>query len=207
MMTFIRAMSLAFFPILGLAHPAVAADGPSFDCAKAGSSAEEVVCSDPELSALDVELADTYGAALAAADGLDAGAEEAVATLKATQRGWIKGRDECWKAEDLRACVETAYLQRSAELVVTWMLREPYTEAAWRCDDNPANEVYVMYFDTRLPAIRIEYGDGVEAMTASPTASGTRYDGSLGRFFWEKSGMALFAWVEGDEQECVLVAG
>jgi uncharacterized protein len=206
-MTCIRLICIAVVLAAGFSAVAIAADGPAFDCAKAESSAEELVCSDAALSALDRDLADTYRAALAAAEGLDAGAEEASSTLKATQRGWIKGRDECWKADDLRTCVERAYLERTAELVVMWMLRAPYTEAAWRCGDTPANEAYVMYFDTELPAIRVEYGDGVAAMTATPTASGARYDGAFGRFFWERSGAALFAWEEGDEQSCELVAG
>lgn len=200
-------MRLFWVLTLALATPVLAEEGPSFDCAKAESSAEELVCSDPNLAVADRELAETYGLALAAARNLDAGAEEAEATLRATQRGWIGGRDECWKADDLKACVGRAYLSRRAELVALWMLEEPMAEAAWRCGDNPANEVYVVYFDTVLPGIRVEYGDGIEAMQLTPTASGTRYDGTFGRFFWEKDGEATFAWTEGDEQTCTLVAG
>lgn len=190
-----------------IAAPAWAQEGPSFDCAKAASSAEELVCSDPNLAVADRQLAETYARALAAARSLDAGADQAEATLKTTQRGWIGGRDDCWKADDLKACVGRAYLTRDAELVALWMLDESMTEAAWRCGDNPANEVYVMYFDTLLPGIRVEYGDGIEAMQLSPTASGSRYDGTFGRFFWEKGGEATFAWTEGEAQSCVLVAG
>jgi uncharacterized protein len=192
---------------IALVAPLHAQGEPSFDCSMAESSAEELVCADPELAALDGRLAETYSAALETAESLDAGADAAVATLKAMQRGWIKGRDECWKADDLRSCVQSAYLRREAELVAMWMLEEPYTEAAWVCEDNPANEVMVMYFDTGLPAIRIEYGDRVAAMMQSPTASGSRYDGDFGRFFWEKSGEALFSWEEGVEQSCRLAAG
>jgi len=190
-----------------IAAPAWAQEGPSFDCAKAASSAEELVCSDPNLAVADRQLAETYARALAAARSLDAGADQAEATLKTTQRGWIGGRDDCWKADDLKACVGRAYLTRDAELVALWMLDESMTEAAWRCGDNPANKVYVMYFDTLLPGIRVEYGDGIEAMQLSPTTSGSRYDGTFGRFFWEKGGEATFAWTEGEAQSCVLVAG
>lgn len=190
-----------------LAGPAIAEDGPSFDCAKVGSSAEELICADPELAALDREMAAVYQSALGVTENLDAAAGEATATLKAMQRGWIKGRDECWKSDDLAACVRMSYLQRTAELTIEWMLTEPYTEAAWRCGDTPANEVYVMYFDTALPAIRVEYGDGVAAMMQSSAASGTRYDGSFGRYFWEKGGEATFVWDDSVAQDCVLVAG
>jgi membrane-bound inhibitor of C-type lysozyme len=49
----------------------------------------------------------------------------------------------------------------------------------------------------------VEYGDGIDAMVLSPAASGTRYDGSFGRMFWEKGGEALFTWTDGAEQSCV----
>ena len=185
----------------------MAEGGPSFDCAKAGSSAEELICADPALAALDREMAATYRSALDAAETLDAGAADAAAALKAMQRGWIKGRDECWKSDDLGTCVRTSYLQRVSELTVEWMLMEPYTEAAWQCGGNPANEVFVMYFETELPAIRVEYGDGIAAMMQTPTASGVRYDGTFGQYFWEKGAVATFVWADRTAQDCVLVAG
>lgn len=200
-MRILLALTLVFL------FPALSEAEPSFDCGKAESAAEELVCSDAGLANLDGRLAAVFEAALATASGLDAGRDEAVTALKAMQRGWIKGRDECWKVDDLAACVEAAYLTREAELVATWMLREPYTEAAWQCGGNPANEVHVMYFDTELPAIRVEYGDGVEAMWATPSGSGARYDGAFGRMFWEKGGEATFVWDPGTEQTCALIAG
>jgi uncharacterized protein len=110
--------------------PAQTQEGPSFDCAKAESAAETLVCEDAGLAALDRLVADRYAAAFSVAGGLDAGAQQAVDELRAYQRGWIKGRDDCWKASDLRAsdlgaCVEAAYLRREGELVAQWLLEEP----------------------------------------------------------------------------------
>lgn len=198
-----RSVRISIFFLL-VAGVAVAAEGPSFDCSKASGNAEELVCGDAALSEMDRRLAEVYDAALVVAEGLDAGVEEAVGTLKATQRGWIKGRDECWKAEDARACVEASYLVREAELVATWMLREPLAQARWICEGNSANEVYATYYDTPLPALRVEYGDGVEAMHLSRSASGARYEGTFGRMFWEKGGEARFVWTEGEEMSCTL---
>lgn len=189
-----------------LAVPAVA-DEPSFDCARAASAAEELVCADPELAEADRRLAAVYERSSEAVAALDEGAMAIGAGLKATQRGWVTGRDECWKADDLRACVLRAYLAREADLVATWMLEEPVAEAAWTCGGNPANEVFVTYFDTPLPGIRVEYGDSVRTMQLSPAASGSRYDGEFGRYFWEHQGEAMFVWEEGTEQTCTLVAG
>jgi uncharacterized protein YecT (DUF1311 family) len=194
--------------LLGAAFAAFAADDrPAFDCAKAESSAEELICEDAGLAALDRRLADRYAAALDAAEALDAGAEAAADELRATQRGWIKGRDECWKSDDLRACVEDAYLSREGELVALWLLEEPTARTFWTCESNPANEVAVWFFDTERPSIRIEYGDSIDAGTLAPAASGARYAASFGREFWEKGGESLFTWEQGVTQSCVKTAG
>ncbi|KGM48912.1 lysozyme inhibitor LprI family protein [Pseudooceanicola atlanticus] len=137
-----------------------AQDGPAFDCAKAESSAEKLVCDDPALAALDRRLADRFAAAMSVAKGLDAGANEAEDLLRATQRGWIKGRDECWKDPDLRVCVERQYLQREGQLVAQFMLEDPRETQEWFCGDN-ARSVTITTFDTELPAIRVEEGDSV----------------------------------------------
>jgi uncharacterized protein YecT (DUF1311 family) len=194
---------------LPFAFPALAEEGPSFDCAKAESDAETLVCEDVDLAALDRLVADRYAAALAVAEGLDAGAQQAVDDLRAYQRGWITGRDDCWKAEDLRACVEAAYLRREGELVAQWLLDEPTGTAFWTCGGNPSNEVVTMFFETTLPSVRFERGDTIDTGSLSPTASGSRYDGSFGRFIWIRGNEATYREPDpdGTEYQCVLRAG
>ena len=84
--------------------------GPSYDCEKADGTVEEMICQDAELSKLDLELTHLYVKALKSTSG------QAHKTLKAYQRGWIKGRNECWKANDVRACVASEYKQRIKDL-------------------------------------------------------------------------------------------
>ena len=85
---------------------------PSFDCSKASGQVEELICSDPELAALDVELARLYRVVSAQTTG------QKLKTLRTYQRGWIKGRNDCWKAVGVgvRACVELSYRDRIREL-------------------------------------------------------------------------------------------
>lgn len=144
---------LTLMPAAGLAQ-----DGPAFDCAKAESSAEKLICEDAELAALDRRLADRFAAAVEVAEGLDVGAAEATDTLRATQRGWISGRDECWKEPDLRVCVETEYLQREAELVAEFMLEAPSETLELICGPRALT---VDTFATDLPGLRVEEGDSV----------------------------------------------
>ncbi|EAQ03490.1 hypothetical protein OB2597_02682 [Pseudooceanicola batsensis HTCC2597] len=145
------------FALPGAGH---AQEGPAFDCAKAESSAEKLVCDDPALAALDRRLADRFAAALSVTRGLDTGAKEVEDNLRATQRGWIKGRDECWKDPDLRACVEAEYLRREAELVAEFLLEEASGVRDLVCGD-AGRSLTVYEFATELPAVRVEEGDGV----------------------------------------------
>ncbi|MEQ9695906.1 MliC family protein [Shimia sp. SDUM112013] len=193
--------------LLLTAAPAFAEDGPSFDCAKAESSAEKLVCENAELARLDRQVADSYSAALAAARGLDAGAAEAEDLLRATQRGWVKGRDECWKAADLTDCVTFAYQSRNNELVTQWMLHPPRATAFWACDGNPANEVVTMFYDTELPSVRFERGDSIDTGNLVRTASGSKYEGSFGRSIWIKGDAATYRDPDpdGTTYQCTLV--
>ncbi|WP_347312725.1 MliC family protein [Defluviimonas sp. SAOS-178_SWC] len=182
---------LAIFSLLSVT-PASGQDGPAFDCAKAESDAEKLVCADAGLAQLDRRVADRYAAALAVAKSLGAGAQQAEDALRAYQRGWVKGRDDCWKADDLKACVEAAYLRREGELVAQWLLEKPTSVAFWACDGNPANEVVTYFFDTTLPSVRFERGDAVDTGSLSPTGSGSKYEGSFGRSIWIKGDEATY---------------
>lgn len=78
---------------------------PSFDCAKATSGQERLICSDRELSLLDVELNKAYAnARLRSADS---------AALKSEQREWVKSVQR--SCSD-KACLTTAYQNRIAYL-------------------------------------------------------------------------------------------
>ena len=96
--------------VAGLALNAQAQTGPSFNCsANLSSSIETLICGSEALSILDRQMASTYSAALK-----KAGSQ--AKRLKAEQRGWIKGRNDCWKADDKQACVRDSYNQRLVEL-------------------------------------------------------------------------------------------
>jgi uncharacterized protein YecT (DUF1311 family) len=75
-------MVLVFTSSLG-ASPAAAA---SFDCAKARTKVEKLICADPQLSRQDSEVAAAYGEALKTWDG------KIAAYVKMTQRGWVGSR-------------------------------------------------------------------------------------------------------------------
>lgn len=80
------------------------AEGPSFDCEKAGTKIEKMICADGELSKLDVRLDNAYVAALQETDDPE--------TLKRQQRQWLKARNACCDA----VCMSAYYTSRLEQL-------------------------------------------------------------------------------------------
>jgi hypothetical protein len=86
--------------------PAAAA---SFDCSKARTEVEQIICSDKVLSRLDEQMTEAYNRA--SANAPDKG------QLKKEQKKWLKRRnDECWYNDPIvghgvvdPACLKTAY--------------------------------------------------------------------------------------------------
>ncbi len=194
------------------APPGRAADqakGPTFDCAKATGAVENLICDDEGLAALDRKLDDVYKAAVAKAkNGLPQ-------TLRAEQRGWVKGRDECWKAKgkenpvflteswkatSVSECVQGEYRLRISELQVRWQLAPQGKAVFYGCENNPANEVVATFFDTDPPTARLERGDRSVIAWLVPAAGGDRYEGQ-NVTFWSKGDEVLVNWL-GTEMKC-----
>lgn len=162
--------------------------GPSYDCAKVKPGAiEAMICEDKVLSALDRNLSEVYASAR-----IKAGNEHPP-QLKAEQRGWIKGRDDCWKSDDVRACVRMEYQRRIAELQARYRLVPGTGHVYYECEGNPASEVAVMFFKTDPPTLIAERGDSVSFMYQQPSDSGVKY---LGRneTLWEHQAETIITW-------------
>ena len=86
------------------------AASPSVDCAKATHDVEKLICKDAELASLDNSLSSLYHTLMKNTSA----AEQKL--LKTEQRGWIKGRDDCWKSDDMRGCAVSEYQYRINQL-------------------------------------------------------------------------------------------
>lgn len=100
----------ALIAATALVSAAAQAAKPSFKCTQGMHEAEEIICRDNELAKLDVSLSQLYGLVLKNTPKAQQRA------LKAEQSGWVKGRNECWKAEDKKACIKAEYQARISEL-------------------------------------------------------------------------------------------
>ena len=98
---------LVFFVLGWLALSAQAA---SFDCGKAATKVEKLICSDPELSRLDDELGEQYSEAIEK--------RPIEKLLPQNQRTWLKERNRC---KDVQ-CLQDAYRHRIADLKDSYKL-------------------------------------------------------------------------------------
>ncbi|WOX05776.1 MliC family protein [Microbulbifer pacificus] len=158
---------------------------PSYDCsAQLDSSIEELICSDKTLAALDRQMAEVF----AAASNTQTAQQDKY--FKASQRGWIKGRNDCWKAEDKHQCVAASYQQRISELQIQYRLVPTTGSATYLCD---GLVVTVTYFATEPPALLARYKGGESIMRVTRSGSGSHYVGR-NESIWEHQGEATIVW-------------
>ncbi|OEU49286.1 MAG: hypothetical protein BA862_08545 [Desulfobulbaceae bacterium S3730MH12] len=175
------------------------ATDPSFDCSKTAHDAEELICNDDELAALDNQLAGVYQAAQHNFP------EEERKNLKTIQQGWIKGRNDCWKSDDLRNCIKAAYESRTTELQIQAGLITRPEPVQYRCDGGEYDFLTaIFYHETVLPVVvltRIN-GQDTRQVIAYHTRSGrgAKYSGQ-NVLFWSKNNEAMVEWND-DKLKC-----
>jgi len=158
--------------------------GPAFDCKRVrANSAEALICQNPQLSQLDLQLHQVFASATALA------ANEQPPLLKAEQRGWIKGRDECWKDDDEIACMQQLYQRRIAELQARYRLVPMRGPLRYQCGAVPADELVLSYFATNPATLLAERGDSVSLMFLQP--NGTDYLGRNETLWPQQDGVRL----------------
>jgi glyoxylase-like metal-dependent hydrolase (beta-lactamase superfamily II)/membrane-bound inhibitor of C-type lysozyme len=179
----------------------VDARGPAYDCSAARHEIEDLVCDNPALSALDRRLADVFDQALVALDDV-ADAAEASRYLKSEQRGWIKGRDECWKAADNVGCARESYRKRIAELETRYFLVEGGEPVFYLCDDR--SEIVATFVPTDPTTVRLERGDSLKVGWQVPAASGAKYEADFGVTFWTRGDEAMVEWPQDTRFNCTV---
>ena len=162
---------------------------------------EKQICADPALAALDRQLDAAYKAASAKAKG------QSAAQLKAEQRGWVKGRNDCWKAngqetwitatwtvKTVKDCIDAQYRLRTAELQAVWRLLPPRT-VAYACQGNPANEMVLNQFASSPATVRLERGDRTATLwQVGPVADG-KFEGQNIDLVLQGGGLTLH-WLD-----------
>ena len=192
--------------LLGFISASQAAE-PSFDCSKANGSIEELICQNDELAALDRKLAKYFKLAT------ESYPAEELKTLKAGQRGWIKGRNDCWKSDDKFQCVRSHYQHRITDLQITTGSAEITHSAVFICTPEKHDSITaVFYNETELPAAVVtRLSDDIDEqklLFLTRSASGAKYLGQNVEF-WSKGSEAIVTWgvIDTAEFKCKLDAG
>lgn len=161
---------------------------PTFDCTKASGDIETLICRDPELAALDRKMAEVFQRAEAGRRGDELNA------LKAGQRGWIKGRNDCWKASDQSLCATESYNVRMVELQIENGLIQAPLAVGFVCNDDPSVPLLATFYNqAEPPAAVFTYGGDQTIALSAPAASGARY-AATNMEFWEHHGEAKVNW-------------
>ncbi|MGR3617547.1 MAG: MliC family protein [Paracoccaceae bacterium] len=176
---------------------------PAFDCSRAGSDAEDAICASEQLAELDQELARVYALAVNTPDI----AQERLKELRAFQRGWIKGRDECWKASiGLENCITQSYALRIAEIRTQFAnsrtgsgtSKGPYPYAC----EGLNYPLSVVFLDLTDSMVSVSWKDGPSVLPVARSGSGVRYSDET-ETFWIKGKSALFTPNDGQTYNCL----
>lgn len=152
MMMRLCAFAVALLSVLVMVSSPLVGHAASFDCAKAASLVEKLVCSDGEISKLDDDLSTAYQAV----SGDSAAADQ----VRRDQRQWLAGRNACRD----RVCIKSAYDRRLADLLA---LRGPtqagkpvaVSEESQAIGVREIRSVEFKQFDS--PQVRIDAGRAV----------------------------------------------
>lgn len=180
------------FKDLASAEPA----GPAFDCQKASHEIETAICKDADLSALDRKLANKF------AEAKKNLSNEQIDELTTEQRGWIKGRNDCWKADDKKACAAALYSRRIVTLEARYGLANVGASVYFACNDGAADELIFTPIETNPPSANLVRGNSTATVILDPAGSGSKYTGDNGVSFWSKGDAAVVEWPEGKSFDC-----
>ena len=128
---------------------------PSFDCSKAKTRVEKLVCSDEVLSILDRDMQKAYDLMMGKYDlaYMNEEAKEEIKPylekLKQSQIDWVKDRDACSSKKDkkeFRSCVFSSYDNRLSIIISGYDVRTGFSIN----DKNSTNDLCYNYFTQKF---------------------------------------------------------
>ncbi|TVT82986.1 MliC family protein [Pseudomonas sp. H3(2019)] len=178
----------------------------SFDCPQARASIEKLVCRDPQLAQMDIELTRLYRLALT-----DEHSVPRPDKVMIDQQFWIKARNQCASAPAPKACTIRSYAERAHQLrqgsaIVRTKDPDRLTEGplAFRCAGfDPL--ITATYFSTQPGVVYLKWANTSITLSQVPSDSGTQYTGkdSQGNYsFWQNDNVVLFQKPGSAEMSC-----
>ena len=178
---------------------------PLLDC-EAGT-VDQVLCENTELMALHQRAITTINRVLVKADELELTAPEKE-QIVGDHSGWLASRQNCLDVIDTtpKECLMQMYTTRVAELEAQWWLVPPtHSPETYTCG---SETVKVTYFQTDHPVVTVEYEELRSVFKAVPAASGRKYEGPFGQYWWTKGSERMFLKdIDKDPLQCTGAEG
>jgi len=178
----------------------------SFDCAEARASVEKLICRDPQLAQMDIELTRLYRLALT-----DEHSVPRPDKVLIDQEFWIEDRNQCASEPAPKACTIRRYAERAHQLrqgsaIVRTKDPDRLTEGplAFRCAGLNAL-IAATFFMTQPGVVYLKWANTSITLNQVQSDSGTHYTGkdSLGSYsFWQDGNVVLFQKPGSGEMRC-----
>ncbi|KNH29562.1 hypothetical protein ACS77_02480 [Pseudomonas syringae] len=190
------------------AAPAAPILQTSFDCATARASVEKLICRDPQLMQMDIELTRLYRLALT-----DDHSVPRPDKVMIDQQFWIDARNQCASTSEPKACTirhyaERAYQLRQGSAIVRTKDPDRLTEGplAFRCTGLNAL-IAATFFNTQPGVVYLKWANTSITLSQAQNDSGTQYTGkdSQGSYsFWQDGNVVLFQKPGSGEMSCTV---
>lgn len=168
----------------------------SFDCAKARASVEKLICRDPQLTQMDIELTRLYRLALT-----DQRSVPPPDKVMIDQQFWIEARNQCASEATPKACTIRSYAGRAHQLrqgsaIVRTKDPDRLTEGplVFRCTGFDAL-IAATFFNAQPGVVYLKWANTSITLSQVQSDSGTRYTGKdyQGNYsFWQNGSVVFF---------------
>jgi uncharacterized protein len=178
----------------------------SFDCAKARASVEKLICRDPQLAQMDIELTRLYRLALTDEHSVPRPDEVMI-----DQQFWTEARNQCASEPAPKACTIRSYAERAHQLrqgsaIVRTKDPDRLTEGplAFRCTGFNAL-IAATFFSTQPGVVYLKWANTSITLSQVQSYSGTQYTGKdyQGNYSFRQDGnVVLFQKPGSGEMSC-----
>ena len=178
----------------------------SFDCASTRASIEKLICRDPQLAQMDIELQRLYLLVLT-----DDHAVPPRNNVEIDQQFWLDARNQCATDREPKACTVRSYAERAYQLRQGSAIAR--TKDPSRLTEGPVtfrctglNALVAATFFTVNPAVaHLKWANTSVTLNQQPSTIGTRYGGKDFRgsySFWYDGDDALLQMPGSAEMSC-----
>ncbi len=180
----------------------------SFDCARATAAVEKLICRDPQLKQMDIELTRLYRLALT-----DVHSVPSPEKVEIEQRFWADARNQCGAGAEPKACTIRRYAERAHQLrqgSAIARTRDPsrLTDGpiALRCARLSAL-IGATFFNVEPRVVYLKWANTSVTLIQVPDDAATRYNAKDNRgnySFWQDGNDAFFQMPGSGRMSCTV---